>query len=78
MFIAVRESVKSIKAPEGRHVYRVKYLAPEGRYVYSTRETQVSKAPEGRHVYRVKYLAPAGRYVYSTQKSYSPRGAACL
>ena len=30
------------KAPEGRHVYRVKYLAPEGRYVYSTRDTQTS------------------------------------
>ena len=33
---------KSLKAPEGRHVYRVKYLAPEGRYVYSTRDTQKS------------------------------------
>ena len=29
-------------APAGRHVYRVKYLAPEGRYVYSTRDTQTS------------------------------------
>ena len=63
MFIA-QGIPKSLKAPEGRHVYRVKYLAPEGCHVYSTRETQVSKAPEGRHVYRVKYLAPEGRHVY--------------
>ena len=41
MFIAHGIS-KSLKAPEGRHVYSVKYLAPEGRHVYSTRETQIS------------------------------------
>ena len=41
MFIA-QGIPKRLKAPEGRHVYRVKYLAPEGRYVYSTGDTQKS------------------------------------
>ena len=41
MFIA-QGITKYPKAPAGRHVYRLKYLAPEGRYVYSTGDTQIS------------------------------------
>ena len=41
MFIA-HGIPKRLKAPEGRHVYSVKYLAPEGRHVYSTGDTQKS------------------------------------
>ena len=70
MFIA-HEIPKRLKAPEGRHVYSVKYLAPAGRHVYSTRDTQIVLKPQRGGMFiefeSLKYLAPAGRHVYSTR-----------